>query len=366
MRLAWPYSPNMRLVTAAALALVAAAIPTTAATQEEHPQISNGRIAFVRGTHLFTVQPSGDGRRQLTTGTGSHDEPVWSPNGKWIAFSRTERRSKLTSVYVIPGTGGTPRLLVRGARSPSWSPTGRRLAVLRAGISCARSCPAARGVWTVAFEGGKPRLASAAAWSSDWSRSGRELAVMEPDGMAVVNVASGETKGISPLRGEPGAPFDWSPDDSSFVLVTGDGVVTVSVADGSARTLATAPPRNESCSSRSGAGSVRNPRWSPDSRWIAYQRIDCVQGSWAFARSSILIVNPDGVFHSVIDNMAWGISDNFGLHSFVWSPNSRRLTFIDEEDARGESYLEVADLAVPIKRLTAGVSGTPSWQRLAP
>ena len=58
--------------------------------------------------------------------------------------------------------------------------------------------------------------------------------------MAVVNVALGETKGISPLRGDPGAPFDWSPDDSSFVLATRDGVVTVSVADGSTQDSGTA------------------------------------------------------------------------------------------------------------------------------
>ena len=356
----------MRFVTAVALGLVAAAIPTTAATQEEHPQISNGRIAFVSGTHLFTIKPAGGGRRQLTRGNGLDDEPAWSPDGRWVAFSRTERRSKLTSIYVIPGTGGTPRLLVRGARSPSWSPTGRRLAVLRAKGSCLRSCPGARGVWTVAFPEGKPRLASAAAWSSDWSRSGKELAVMEPDGIAVVNVATGETKGISPLRGQPGAPFDWSPDDSSFVLVTGDGVVTVSVADGSARTLAKAPPRNESCSSRSGAGSVRDPRWSPDSRWIAYQAIACVQETWSFPRSSINIHDAAGVFRSTIDNTLWGFSDNFGPHSFVWSPNSRYLAFIDEEDASGRSFLEVADLSAPLKRLSAGASGTASWQRLVP
>ena len=113
---------------------------------------------------------------------------------------------------------------------------------------------------------------------------------------------------------------------------------------------------------------MRDPRWSPDSRWIAYQSIACVQETWAFPRSSILIVNPDGVFHRVIDNMVWGLSDNFGPHSFAWSPDSRYLTFIDEEDASGRSFLEVARVVSSgdFGRLSAGASGTPSWQRSVP
>jgi dipeptidyl aminopeptidase/acylaminoacyl peptidase len=182
---------------------------------------------------------------------------------------------------------------------------------------------------------------------------------MEPDGMAVVNVASGETKGVSPLRGQPGTPFDWSPDDSRFVFVTSGAVVSVSVANGSATRLAEATPGNESCS-----GSVNTPRWSPDGRWIAYQTILCVHEVTSFRRSSINILNADGVWRSTIDNTVWGYSGDFGPHSFVWSPNSRYLTFIDDADSIGESFLEVADMSVPIKRLTAGAKGTPSWQRL--
>jgi Tol biopolymer transport system component len=194
---------------------------------------------------------------------------------------------------------------------------------------------------------------------------------MDPDGIAIVNVASGEISRVSPLRGRPGTPVDWSPDDSTFVLVTDDGVVTVSVADGFARTLAKAPPGNESCPGPGlgvRPGFVQAPRWSPDGRWIAYQHVACVQEARSFLRSSIMVVDPDGVFHRVIDNMVWGLSDNFGPHSFVWSPDSRYVTFIDEEDASGRSFLEVARVVSSgdYERLAVGAHGTPSWQRLVP
>lgn len=328
----------------------------------------NGRIAFAMRSDLFTVQPNGGGLRRLTSGAGFDDGPAWSPNGRWIAFSRTLPNTKLTSVYVVRETGGTPRLLVRGARSPSWSPTGRRLAVLRAGASCRRSCPLARGVWTVRFAGGKPQLASGTAWSADWSRSGRELAVMGADGLGLVSVASGAVRHLSDVSGATGTPLDWSPDNSRLLFVAENGVVIVSIADGSVRTLV---PRAAMAESPPCSGSFGPARWSPDGRWIAYEELRCVSEGVAepFIRSSIPIINANGVFHHEIDNMIWGTTSDFGLTDFVWSPDSRFLAFIDDAElSAGEHYLERASASPSgsYKRLKAGARGVPSWQRLPP
>jgi Tol biopolymer transport system component len=188
---------------------------------------------------------------------------------------------------------------------------------------------------------------------------------MEPDGIAIVSIPSGEIRGVSPQRGQPGASLDWSPDDSMFALVTGDGVVTVSAADGSAKTLVRATPRSGSCS----GSTLSDARWSPDGRWIAYLETRCVQEGEAFLRSTISIMSAAGVWRNDIDNYIWGHTNDIGPRSFVWSPDSRYIAFIDDALAtEGEFFLELATSAPTgsYKRLKAGAYGVPSWQRLSP
>jgi Tol biopolymer transport system component len=78
------------------------------------------------GRGLYIVQRAGTGLRQLT----SRDDrsPVWSPNGKTIAFTRTE--GGLDSVRTIDLPTGRSRVLVISARDPAWSPDGSKVTVV--------------------------------------------------------------------------------------------------------------------------------------------------------------------------------------------------------------------------------------------
>jgi Tol biopolymer transport system component len=44
----------------------------------------------------------------MTRDAGNDDEPAWSQDGRWLAFSHTSKDSKLTSVYVV-GAGAVGR-----------------------------------------------------------------------------------------------------------------------------------------------------------------------------------------------------------------------------------------------------------------
>jgi Tol biopolymer transport system component len=36
--------------------------------------------------HIYVMNADGSRRTQLTTNTGPHTNPVWSPDGQWIAY----------------------------------------------------------------------------------------------------------------------------------------------------------------------------------------------------------------------------------------------------------------------------------------
>src|SRR5262245_40369977 len=108
---------------------VAVAVSASASVAQGHHalRVTRGTIVFVAGPDddLFMVRPDAHLLRRVTSGPGLDDDPAWSPDGRLIAFDRTSPDGKVTSVYVVAAAGGRSRLLVRGARSPIWSPSGR-------------------------------------------------------------------------------------------------------------------------------------------------------------------------------------------------------------------------------------------------
>jgi dipeptidyl aminopeptidase/acylaminoacyl peptidase len=81
--------------------------------------------------------------RQITDTAGCEYEPAWSPDGKWIAYTATQRDTTTidsvaedTHVWVVDAAGNTRRELSakldRRARSPHWMPGGREVLFLAA------------------------------------------------------------------------------------------------------------------------------------------------------------------------------------------------------------------------------------------
>ena len=86
---------------------------------------------------IFAVDLGGQ-VRQITITKGCEYEPVWSPDGKWIAYTATKRDvttidsvAEDTHVWVISAAGGAGRELTeehdRRARSPKWDKDSRSI-----------------------------------------------------------------------------------------------------------------------------------------------------------------------------------------------------------------------------------------------
>lgn len=86
------------------------------------------QIVFSFAGDLWRVDRGGGEAKRLTDFPGDEDSPAFSPDGKWLAFSRALGGD--ADVWVIPATGGEPRRLTwhpKDDRVRGWTPDGRKV-----------------------------------------------------------------------------------------------------------------------------------------------------------------------------------------------------------------------------------------------
>lgn len=244
------------------LALLPAAAPRPA--QSAFPG-TNGKIAFVRGWDLYTMEADGSHPTLLVAGQNSPNNlPSWSPDGSRLAFIHWE--NNVSYVHVIQADGSNEARIGEGT-SPTWSPDGSRIAYLCGSICIVRATDG----------GGLARVpltifAYSLAWSPDGTRfllAGGNVYVVEVDGSGLVQLTDEATANWS---------ADWSPDGSRIVYEHRGAQYEIVVmdADGSNPTVI--------------AGSVdqlAQPAWSPDGTTIVFMR-------WIDGNNELYRMNADG------------------------------------------------------------------------
>jgi Tol biopolymer transport system component len=177
-------------------------------------------------------------------------DPVWSPRGGTIAFTRAPPGGRRPTVWI--NRGGHGRYLARGW-GPSWS--------VRNQIAFTRGHLFEEGgrVSVVPARGGDVREI-ADGWGAEWSPDGKRLlyATSTDSGTTAVAVMSADGSGQRVLG--LGQPAGWAPDGRHLAFVTHDGHATVATPSGGAvRRLGRA----------TGGGAAV---FSPDGKWLAFGR----------------------------------------------------------------------------------------------
>ena len=94
------------ILVTALVSTTATAVDTTNTRFLSQPAIGGDHIAFVYANDLWVANTDGSYPRRLTSDEGVEANPVFSPDGEWIAFNAEYDGN--TDVYIVPVRAESP------------------------------------------------------------------------------------------------------------------------------------------------------------------------------------------------------------------------------------------------------------------
>ena len=140
----------------------------------QKPTMNRTHIVFGYADDLWIVPRAGGEARRLTTGPGVETDPVFSPDGKSVAF--TGQYDGNEDVFTVPADGGEPKRLTYHPgpdQAVGWTPDGKKVLLRSSRDSHARYTR----LFTIGLDGGLPEpLPLPMADSGSYSADGKLLA----------------------------------------------------------------------------------------------------------------------------------------------------------------------------------------------
>jgi len=227
-----------------------------------------------RSSHIWLMDADGSNLRQFTFGDEKDAAPVFSPDGKWIAFVRDVSDDQL---FVMPVGGGEARQVTHvstGVSDPLWSPDGKSIAFSSDVYPECGADDACNKKIANRWEKG-PLHAHMAdeLFYRHWTgwKDGQRTHVLLAD------IASGAVRDLTPgdfdsprFQLDGPLPYDFSPDGKELVVDSDRGKHPESSTNSDLWAVPVSdegPARNLTASNPAFDG---NPKYSPDGKYIAY------------------------------------------------------------------------------------------------
>jgi dipeptidyl aminopeptidase/acylaminoacyl peptidase len=296
-------------------------------------------------SNLWLIGTDGTRLRQLTDGDWSDSSPVWSPDGKRIAF--LSDRSGSTQLHVLWADTREHLQLTRLERAPgaiAWSPDGRQIAFTNfvadtSPILPVRLPPAPRGAQLAPRE----TIVDAPSWARDGSGP-------SPRGFTHVFVidaiVGGTPRQITSGNYNHSGPA-WSADGRT-IYVSGirkpDAEYALGDSEVYAIDLATLDIRPMTDRNGPDAG----PAPSPDGRWIAYTGYD--QQHFTSHLSSLYLMDSSGGRKRL-----WVGNLPSSPANVTWAPDGSGVYYSMEQEGEENTWFAPADQGMAPRRVTSGV-----------
>lgn len=316
--------------------------------------------------HAVIVAMDADGahERILTADDGLAINPVWSPDGRHVAFERVKDPSQPEDMWQITvsvmAADGSDLHDVGGGTTivttPSWSPDGTQI-VFGASEHAADSSSATANITIVGIDGtdrhtiiGPDVLGDDMVLSVDWSPDGSMIAFVrfaeppsgsEPpadpsDPVITLWVAAADGTNPRSLSADAfiAAFFPaWSPDGSQLTFVgwedpANTGIYVIARDGSGLRQIASGLHGDMEEREESIEGSiVMAPSWSPDGTWVAFLAAELHHDNHDISTASaeLRLVAADGsAQHAILDHLDVEVVmdpfDSMGSPAPVWQP----------------------------------------------
>ncbi|MFN7541392.1 MAG: prolyl oligopeptidase family serine peptidase [Acidobacteriota bacterium] len=296
-----------------------------------------------QSTDLWLVPGDGSAPpRQITFTRAMESSPVWSPDGRRLAFTATREGDNEAQLYVLDVLGGGEAQrytqIATGVSDPRWSPDGRR--ILFTSMVAAGEAPKTKSNARV-FESFPVRM-----WDHWLDNRRAHLFVMESSpGAAPNDILAGTQWASTPGMGAPlansGEDFTavWTPDSRSIVFASDINRHEAAHAFVKTKLFLISASGGEPRPLTSGAYSYSSPRFRPDGK--ALYAIESREGvnnaTYSLNRLALIPWPQAGLPRTVTENI------DRSVESFVLTPDSKSIFFAADQGGLGRLQMIPAE-----------------------